>query len=83
MTALSAFCEQHQLERKLNDLFHLVQMPNLNHTTFISQMESFDRIKVEGMKFAEKQCRHLHMGLVQFSLMLNFWQQSQELWDVQ
>jgi len=54
MTALSAFCERHQLEQKLNDLFHLAQAPNLDCMVFINQMESFDRIKAEGMKFAEK-----------------------------
>jgi len=45
-------------------------------------MEFSHWVKAEGMKFAENYCHHLHMGLVQFSLMLNFWRQSQELWQL-
>jgi len=80
MTSLTSFCEQHQLEQKLNHLFHLAQRPDLDHTLFCQQMESFDQIKADGMKFAENCCHWLHMGLVHFLPMLNFWRKSQELW---
>jgi len=82
MSSLTYFCEQHQLGPKLNHLFQLAQRPDLDHAAFQQQMESFDRIKADGMKFAERRCRRLHMGLVQFSPMLNFWRQLQELWQL-
>jgi len=82
MTSLTSFCKQHQLEQKLNHLFHLAQRLDLDHALFCQQMEFFDQIKADGMKFAENCCCWLHMCLVHFSLMLNFWRKSQELWQL-
>jgi len=43
-------------------------------------MEKFDRLKVDGMCFVEKQCRRLHLGAIQFSPDLNSWRRKKELW---
>jgi len=77
---LSAFCERYHLSHRLDNLFRLAQLPDLDHSLFQMEMEKFDRLKAEGMRFAEKRCRRFHMGLVQFSPQLNYWRLSKELW---
>jgi len=67
---------------KLNTLFHLAQLPSIDLPNFQAEMEKFDRIKVEGMRFAEHQCRRLRMGMIQFSLELMIWRQKKELWHL-
>jgi len=71
--ALSQFSVRYHLPERLNKLFLMAQQPDLDHTVFQSEMETFDRIKAEGMRFAKKRCRRLHMGAIQFSPDLNYW----------
>jgi len=78
---LSAFCAWYHLSHHLDDLFWLAQLPDLDHSLFQMEMEKFDQIKAEGMRFAEKQFRRFHMGLVQFSPQLNYWHLS-KLWHL-
>jgi len=79
-SSLLAFSERYHLSRRLENLFQLAQLPNLDHSLFQRKMEKFDKIKAEGMRFAEKRCRQFHMGLVQFSPQLNHWRLAKELW---
>jgi len=79
---LNAYCSYHKLPQKPNALFRLAQGTNLDLQWFHQDMESFDKIKLEGMKMTEKCCWKLHMGLVQFSLDLNWWWLLKELWQL-
>jgi len=78
--AFSHFSERVHLPQRLNSLFMLAQQPNLDRAFFLSEMEKFDRLKADGMRFAEKRCRRLHMGAIQFSPDLNIWRNKKELW---
>jgi len=79
-TSLASFCIFHKLEPKLTKLFSMAQNPTTDKAQFLSAMENFDRVKAEGMRFAEKRCRRLRMGMIQFSPALNMWRQHIELW---
>jgi len=79
-TSLDSFCNKHKLDSKLNNLFRLAENPALDLSQFQNAMERFDLIKTEGMRFAEKRCRRLRMGMTQFSPALNMWRQHRELW---
>jgi len=80
--ALSQFSVRYHLPARLNKLFLMAQQPDLDHTVFQSEMETFDRLKAEGMRFSEKRCRRLHMGAIQFSPDLNYWRRQKELWHL-
>jgi len=51
---LNAYCSYHKLPQKLNALFWTAQGTNLDLHQFHQDMESFDKIKSEGMRMAEK-----------------------------
>jgi len=55
-TLLVSFCQLHQLDAHLHNLFQMAQQPQLNHNKFRDAMEIFDKIKMEGMCYAEKRC---------------------------
>jgi len=79
-SAFALFCEQFHLCNRLDNLFRLAQLPTLDHSLFQTEMEKFDRMKADGMRFAEKRCRRLHMGLVSYSPELNRCRQLKNLW---
>jgi len=49
---------------------------------FVAAMESFDKMKCKGMKFAEKHCCHLHMEEIHFLPSLNLWCKCHDLWHL-
>jgi len=51
-------------------------------TEFLLALESFDCIKVEGMKHVENHCRKFNMGLVQYSPEVNLWCKRRNLWQL-
>jgi len=73
LQALQRHAEKHNLTVKLDHLFVLVATPSTTREVLLPALESFDRIKTEGMKYAKKHCRQLNIGLLQFSPELNLW----------
>lgn len=49
---------------------------------FSAEMETLDRLKTEGMIFAEKRCRRLHTGATFFSPEIDFWYKRRILYSM-
>jgi len=73
LKALQQHVGHHNLTKKLDQLFILALSPSTSRHTLLPALKSFDKVKTEGMKYAEKHCRCLNMGLLQFSPELNLW----------
>jgi len=71
--ALQQHADKHNLTQKLDHLFVLASTPSTSRQSLLLALESFDKVKTEGMKHAEKHCCQLNMGLFQFSPELNLW----------
>jgi len=74
------FAQSHWLEEKLTQLFQFSTQPEISRPALQDLLEKFDQLKAEGMRYAEKRCRRLHVGEVQFSPELNIWRQRRDLW---
>jgi len=79
---LQNHASQHCLYSKLKALFLFVQTPTTSRSVLQLVLKSFDWIKLESMKFAEKCCCKFHMGIVQFSPELNLWLWRKHLWQL-
>jgi len=77
---LDNYCHLNNLPHKLDTLFRSAQTADLDRHSFGMAMEKFDKLKADGMRMAEKRCRRLRMGLIQFSPELNQWRLQKELW---
>lgn len=77
---LEHHCMQHNLLGKI------YQVATSNWTnqwgTFAAKVESLDRVKTEGMAYAEKRCRRLHTGAVFFSPELDLWYKRRRLFSL-
>lgn len=76
--------EKHLLRHKfLPKLYKVATEPNWAHRwhEFAVTMESLDRIRVEGMKFAEKRCRRFHSGATFFSPEIDHWFKRRQLYS--
>jgi len=62
------FSATHKLSQQLNKLFLLACHPATSQHTILMVLKTFDKLKLDGMKYAEKGCCRFHAGLVQFSL---------------
>ncbi len=82
ITALQQHADNHNLTAKLDRLFVMASTPSTSRQTLLLALESFDKVKSEGMKHAEKHCRQLNMGLLQFSPELNLWRKRRLLWKL-
>jgi len=80
--SLHDFPSQHKLLQKLEFLFQLASSPLTPKVLLQQALESFDCVKMEGMKHAEKHCCCFNMGTAQFSLELNLWHQWHLLWKL-
>jgi len=74
--------DHHKLPQKLNQLFVLASSPGTSKQSLLLALESFDKVKVEGMKYTEHHCCCLNMGSLQFSPKLNLWQKRCLLWQL-
>jgi len=79
---LTEFTSEHALSQKLESLFLLAHSPTTSKEDLQSALETFDHLKAKGMKFAEKHCRKLNMGLAQYSLELYLWRQRTSVWQL-
>jgi len=70
---LDKYMAKHQVLHKLDHLFLLVASPATLKEALLHDLEIFDKVKMEGMKYVEHKCHHLHMGALQFSPELTLW----------
>jgi len=82
LQALQQHAENHHLAQKLDHLFVLASSPSTSRHSLLLALESFDKVKTEGMKHAEHHCRKLNMGLLHFSPELNLWRKRRLLWKL-
>jgi len=73
LQVLQAHANHHKLEQKLVQLFLLASSPATLKPSLLQALESFDRVKSEGMKNAKHCCHHLNMSSLQFSPEINLW----------
>jgi len=79
---LDTHMAKHQLLHKLDNLFLLAASPDTSKEKLLQALEIFDKVKMEGMKYAKHKCRHLNMGSLQFSPELLLWHKRRSLWQL-
>jgi len=77
---LTSFLEKHQFLCKLYNLYTSTDPCNVHLQTFSKEYEHLDQICIEGMRYAKKCCRRLHMGLLACLPTLMLLQHKQSLW---
>jgi len=77
---LQTFTSSHHMAEKLDGLFAISKCPTATREGLQAGLETFDKLKSEGMRYAEKHCRRFNTGLVQLLPELNFWRKCPDLW---
>jgi len=79
---LTAFLEKHQFLSKLYKLYTSTDPRSPHLHSFSHTYEHLDHIRIEGMRYAEKRCRRLRMGLLAYSPTLMLLRHRQTLWSL-
>ena len=63
VNAMQLYCHHHRLQSKI---YHLLRSPGSGQS-FHNKLNAIDKVLGEGMRHAEKKCRHIYAGEVPFS----------------
>jgi len=79
---LTAFLEKHQFLSKLYKLYTSMDPRTAHLHAFSTDYEHLDQICIKGMRYAEKRCRRLRMGLLAYLPTLMLLRHKQSLWSL-